>query len=207
MNVQIRVLIRYLTKKKEKKKKENKWFNSFYTIKEEGVGGLATDCAVLGGRKGNSDEGGRFLTAARTDGTQRWGHMGLFWKKTESPNLNGDSKTPNQTCRANKGKHRLKRTAVNELRRQPLMLGGTLEQPFSNQSSYLLAKTRAAISFIRDVDFQSAMAVLSLLLLFLQITLPQNSTTVPSSQPYSLPSASSTSGGIILLRGRTFSKA
>lgn len=118
-----------------------------------------------GGRKGNSDERGRFLSAARTDGTQRWGHMGLFWEKAESPNLNGDSKTPNQTCRANKCKHRLKRTAVSELRRQSLMLGGTLEQPFSNQSSYLLAKTRAAISFIRDVDFQWAMAVLSLLLL------------------------------------------
>lgn len=143
----------------------------------------------------------------QTDGTQRWGHRGLFWKKTASPNLNGDSETPNQTCRANKCKHGSKRIAVNELRRQSLMLGGTLEQPFSNQSSCLLGKTLAAISFIRDVYFQYAMVVLSSLLLFLQITFPPNSTTVPSSQPYNLPSALSTSDDIILLRRRTFSKA
>lgn len=62
-------------------------------------------------------------------------------------------------------KHGLKRTVFSELRRQSLMPEGTLDQPVSNQSSYLLGKTVAAISFIRDVYFQYSMVMLLLLLL------------------------------------------
>lgn len=67
-SVQIRVSTRDLMKEK----------NGSVRTTSQRVGGLVTDCPVLGGDGRVSDQRGSLLGVGRDGGTQRCGHIGVF---------------------------------------------------------------------------------------------------------------------------------
>lgn len=68
-SVQIRVSTRDLMKEKR---------NGSVRTTSQRVGGLVTDCPVLGGDGRVSDQRGSSLGVGRDGGTQRCGHVGVF---------------------------------------------------------------------------------------------------------------------------------
>lgn len=141
------------------------------------VSGLASECIAWGGPRRASDLRGRLLGVGRADGTQRCGHIWVFSKKTESPNLSEGRKIRSRMCSANSSRHIPKRVASKELGGQsPQPEGTPPDGPFSHLSVSL--ETLTAISFIRDVCCPFSVTVLLILLLsffishFPQVLLP-----------------------------------
>lgn len=99
------------------------------------VSGLASECIAWGGPRRASDLRGRLLGVGRADGTQRCGHIWVFSKKTESPNLSEGRKIRSRMCSANSSRHIPKRVASKELGGQsPQPEGTPPDGPFSKLS-------------------------------------------------------------------------
>lgn len=179
-SVQIRVSTRDLMKEK----------NGSVCTTSQRVGGLVTDCPVLGGDGRVSDQRGSLLGVGRDGGTQRCGHIGVFWKKTKSPNFSGGSKVCSRMCSATKCRHGLERIAFNELRRQPPVPEGTLDHPFIVWSVFTSWERLVCDKLSQRclfLTFHDRAFIITAL--FCHITFPPNPTTISSSQPSYPPSA------------------